>query len=103
MDRRSLSGKTRKGNRFLRTTLGQAAHAAARTKGTYLSAQYRRLAARQEARDSGRGPLDAGHGLLHDPSSGALAAKPGPTCLTGCSRRTLLGDSSNAWNSLATT
>ena len=41
------SGKTRKGNRFLRTTLIQAAHAAARTKGTYLSAQYRRLAARR--------------------------------------------------------
>jgi transposase len=41
------SGKTRKGNRFLRTTLVQTAHAAARTKGTYLSAQYRRLAARR--------------------------------------------------------
>jgi transposase len=41
------SGKTRKGNRFLRTTLVQAAHAAARTKGTYLSAQDRRLAARR--------------------------------------------------------
>jgi transposase len=41
------SGKTRKGNRFLRTTLVQAAHAAARTKGTSLSAQYRRLAARR--------------------------------------------------------
>jgi transposase len=43
------SGKTRKGNRFLRTTLVQAAHAAARTKGTSLSAQYRRLAARRGA------------------------------------------------------
>jgi transposase len=41
------SGKVRKGNRFLRTTLVHAAHAAARTKGTYLSAQYRRLAARR--------------------------------------------------------
>jgi transposase len=41
------SGKTRKGNRFLRTSLVQAAHAAARTKGTYLSAQYRRLATRR--------------------------------------------------------
>jgi hypothetical protein len=41
------SGKTRKGHRFLRTTLVQAAHAAARTKGTYLSAHYRRLAARR--------------------------------------------------------
>jgi len=41
------SGKARKGNRFLRTTLVQAAHAAARTKGTYLSVQDRRLAARR--------------------------------------------------------
>ena len=31
----------------MRTTLGQAAYAAARTKGTYLRAQYRRLAARR--------------------------------------------------------
>ena len=41
------SGKTRKGNRLLRTTLVQAAHAAARTRSTYLRAQYRRLAARR--------------------------------------------------------
>jgi transposase len=41
------AGKARKGNRCLRTTLVQAAHAAARTKGTDLSAQYRRLAARR--------------------------------------------------------
>jgi transposase len=41
------SGKTRKGNRFLRTTLVQATHAAARTKGTYLTARYRRLVAQR--------------------------------------------------------
>jgi transposase len=41
------SGKTRKGNRALRTGLTQLAHAAARTKGTYLAALYRRLAARR--------------------------------------------------------
>jgi transposase len=40
------SGKTRKGNRALRTGLTQLAHAAALTKGTYLSALYHRLAAR---------------------------------------------------------
>jgi transposase len=40
------SGKTRKGNRGLRTALTQLVHAAARTKGTYLSALYQRLAAR---------------------------------------------------------
>jgi transposase len=42
-----LSGKLRKGNKSLRTALNQAAHAAARTQDTYLSAQYRRLAKRR--------------------------------------------------------
>ena len=55
------SGKTRKGNRFLRTALVQAAHAAARTKGTYLSAQYRRLAAR---RGKKRAILAVAHSIL---------------------------------------
>ena len=41
------SGKTRKGNRALRTGLTQLAHAAARTKDTYVSALYHRLAARR--------------------------------------------------------
>ena len=37
-------GKTRKGYHALRTGLAQMAYAAARTKGTYLSAFYQRLA-----------------------------------------------------------
>jgi len=41
------SGKTTKGNRWLRATLVQVAWAASHTKETYLSAQYRRLAARR--------------------------------------------------------
>jgi transposase len=41
------AGKTRKGSPWLRACLVQAAHAAARSKGTYLAAQYRRLAARR--------------------------------------------------------
>jgi transposase len=41
------SGKTRQGNQALRTGLTPLAHAAARTKGTYLSALYQRLAARR--------------------------------------------------------
>jgi len=41
------SGKTRKGNRSLRAILTQLAHGAVRTKGTYLSALYQRLAARR--------------------------------------------------------
>lgn len=44
------SGRTRKGNQALRTVLNQAAHAAARTKNTYLSAQYHRLAGRRGAK-----------------------------------------------------
>ncbi|MBW3633800.1 MAG: hypothetical protein KY456_12325 [Chloroflexi bacterium] len=40
-------GKTRKGSPWLRACLVQAAHAAARTKGTCLAAQYLRLAARR--------------------------------------------------------
>jgi transposase len=41
------SGKTRPGNKALRAALNQAAHGAAHTKNTYLSAQYRRLASRR--------------------------------------------------------
>lgn len=41
------SGRTTKGNRALSVALTQAAHAAARTKNTYLSAQYHRLAGRR--------------------------------------------------------
>jgi transposase len=40
------SGRTREGNRYLRSALVQAAWAAQRSKNTYLSAQYRRLARR---------------------------------------------------------
>jgi transposase len=41
-----LSGKTRKGNAYLRAVLIEAAHAAARTKNTYIAAKYHRLAQR---------------------------------------------------------
>jgi len=55
------SGKTRKGSRWLRVALVEAAHAAARSKGTYLSSQYARLRGR-------RGPAKAavavGHSIL---------------------------------------
>jgi transposase len=40
------SGKTRQGNKHLGAALNQAAHGAARTKDTYLAAQYHRLARR---------------------------------------------------------
>jgi transposase len=41
------SGKTRKGSKWLRSALVEAANAAARTRQTYLSTQYHRLAARR--------------------------------------------------------
>jgi hypothetical protein len=37
------SGRTRKGSKWLRVALVEAAHAAARTKDSYLAAQYARL------------------------------------------------------------
>ena len=55
------SGKTRKGSPWLRTLLVQAAHAGARKKGTYLEAQYRRLAAR---RGKSRAAVAVGHTIL---------------------------------------
>jgi transposase len=42
-----LSGKTTKGNVWLRAILGEVAWAAARKQGTYFSAQYHRLARRR--------------------------------------------------------
>ena len=44
---RNRSARIAPGNRFLKEMLVQAAHAAGTTKNTYLSAQYRRLAARR--------------------------------------------------------
>ncbi|HEY4034182.1 MAG TPA: IS110 family transposase [Ktedonobacteraceae bacterium] len=45
-----LSGKTGKGNVWLRVALIQAAHGAARSKGTYLGAYYQRLSKRMGAK-----------------------------------------------------
>jgi transposase len=56
-----LSGKTRKGNKKLRSTLVEAARAAARTKETYLSSQYHRIAAR---RGSNRAAVAVAHTIL---------------------------------------
>lgn len=55
------SGRTRKGNQWLRTTLVQVAWAASHTKRTYLSAQYRRLAGR---RGKKRALVALGHTIL---------------------------------------
>ncbi len=55
------SGKTRKGNPWLRALLVQAAHAAARHKDTYLAALYGRLAAR---RGKKKAAVAVGHTIL---------------------------------------
>jgi len=55
------SGRTRKGNNHLRRTLVDCAHAAARTKNTYLSAQYHRIAARRGAK---RAAVAVAHSIL---------------------------------------
>ena len=55
------SGRTKKGNRALRSGLLQAAWAASRTKNTYLSAQYSRLAGR---RGKNRAIVAVAHSIL---------------------------------------
>lgn len=55
------SGRTRKGNEKLRSVLIEAARAAARTKDTYLSAQYHRIAAR---RGANRAAVAVAHSIL---------------------------------------
>ena len=56
-----LSGKTRKGNPWLRRLLVQAAYAAGRSKNTYLAAQYHRLASRRGAK---KAALAVAHSIL---------------------------------------
>ncbi len=55
------SGKTTNGNKSLRATLVLAARAAAKSKDTYLSAQYRRIASR---RGGNRAAVAVGHSIL---------------------------------------
>jgi len=56
-----LSGKTRKGNPYARRLLIQAAHAAGKSKNTYLGAQYRRLANRKGSK---KAAVAVGHSIL---------------------------------------
>jgi len=55
------SGRTRKGNQWLRSALIQMAWAASRTKNTYLSAHFRRLSVRRGAK---RAAVAVSHSLL---------------------------------------
>jgi transposase len=58
---KNRSGKTRPGNKWLRAALCEAANAAARTKDTYLAAQYSRVARR---RGPQRAAVAVGHSIL---------------------------------------
>jgi transposase len=73
------SGRVRHGNPYVRHALIEAAHAAARTRETYLSALYHRLAAR---RGKKRAALAVAHTILvsmyHMLATGALYEDLGP-------------------------
>lgn len=64
------SGKTRKGNKWLRTILVECAHAAGHSRNTYLGAQYGRFAARKGKQRAavavGHSILDAAYFILRD-------------------------------------
>jgi transposase len=55
------SGRTRKGNKWLRRTMSEAAWAASHSKDTYFAAQFRRIAAR---RGKKRANIAVAHSLL---------------------------------------
>jgi transposase len=55
------SGRTRKGSKWLRSALVEAGHAAARSKDSYLAAQYRRLGGR---RNDKRAAVAVAHSIL---------------------------------------
>jgi transposase len=55
------SGRTKKGNHWLRAMLVECGHAAGRSLGTYLGAQYRRFAARKGKK---RAAVVVGHSIL---------------------------------------
>jgi transposase len=58
---KNRSGKTPAGNKHLKAALVQSAHAVSRTKGNYLAAQFRRLAAR---RGKKRAAIAVAHSIL---------------------------------------
>lgn len=58
---KNRSGKTRQGNATLKKTVVQCAKSASRTKNTYLSSQYKRIAAR---RGANRATVAVGHSIL---------------------------------------
>ena len=77
------SGTTRKGSKWLRATLTESANAAARTKNSYLAAQYQRLRGR---RGHSKAITAVGHSILtaawHMLQTGELYRDPGADYFT---------------------
>ena len=77
-----LSGRTGKGNQWLRASLVQAAHAAARKKDSWLSAYHHRLVARRGVKKAivavAHKLLTIGYALLR---TRELYQEPGPAAL----------------------
>lgn len=88
------SGAIGPGNTWLRSALVEAAHAAARTKGTYFAAQYRRIAARRGAK---RAAVAVGHSILvalyHMLRDGVTYEDLGPLYFDERDRRATVGRS----------
>ncbi|MGD0105994.1 MAG: IS110 family transposase [Rhodopila sp.] len=86
------SGKTRKGNVYLKTALVTAAVAAAKTRGTYLADKHRRLLAR---RGKLRAAVAIAHKILvaayHIMATGSGYQEPGPTYLDRIDQRRTAG------------
>jgi len=86
------SGKTRKGNVYLKTALVTAAIAAAKTRGTYLADKHRRLLAR---RGKLRAAVAIAHKILvaayHIMATGSDYKEPGPNYLDQIDQRRTAG------------
>jgi len=89
--RQAQERRDRRGQRLAQGGARRGGHAAARTKGTYLSAQYRRLAARRGAK---RAAVAVGHSILvalHQMlSTGAMYDDLGATWFDERDRRAII-------------
>ena len=78
--RKRGSGKTRNGDTWLRTALTQAAHAAVRTKGTYLASHYWQLRGRRgEPKRSARPGTTSSPPTTTSSATGSPTASSDPT------------------------
>src|SRR5206468_5279851 len=85
------TGRTRKGNVWLRAALVEAAHSLGRGRGTYLAAQYRRLTARRGKKKAAS--LSAIPSWLSSTTCSAAAR-----CITTSASNTSTRVAANGWN-----